>query len=305
MNIFANPVLDVFLVLGLALLAWLVVFYRDKTRWRKVSPWSYIVLGLMVIISAFPFYWMYIVASNGNEEISKNPPTLVPGPRFLALMGHVFEAAPTFGLSIWNTIFVGTVISVAQVVFSALAGFAFAKLNFRGRKGLVMFVIGTMMLPSQLGIIPLFMIVNNLGWGGTLTALIVPALVTAFGVFWMRQIIDAQVPNELLEAASIDGAGVLRVFRSVVLPIIAQSSFVLGLFAFLGTWNDFLWPLLVLNDPNQFTVQVAVNQLSASYTIDYALVLGGAFLATAPLLVLFVVVGRQLVSGVMDGAVKG
>ena len=305
MNIFANPVLDVFLVLGLALLAWLVVFYRDKTRWRKVSPWSYIVLGLMVIISAFPFYWMYIVASNGNEEISKNPPTLVPGPRFLTLMGHVFEAAPTFGLSIWNTVFVGTVISVAQVVFSALAGFAFAKLNFRGRKGLVMFVIGTMMLPSQLGIIPLFMIVNNLGWGGTLTALIVPALVTAFGVFWMRQIIDAQVPNELLEAASIDGAGVLRVFRSVVLPIIAQSSFVLGLFAFLGTWNDFLWPLLVLNDPNQFTVQVAVNQLSASYTIDYALVLGGAFLATAPLLVLFVVVGRQLVSGVMDGAVKG
>jgi len=305
MNIFANPVQDVFIALGIALLIWLVVYYRDKTRWRKVSPWSYIVLGIMVIISAFPFYWMYIVASNGNDEISKNPPTLIPGPRFLELMGHVFDAAPTFGLSIWNTIVIGTIISFAQVVFSALAGFAFAKLNFRGRKGLVLFVIGTMMLPSQLGIIPLFMIVNNLGWGGTLTAIVVPALVTAFGVFWMRQIIDAQVPNELLEAASIDGAGVIRVFRSVVLPIIAQSSFVLGLFAFLGTWNDFLWPLLVLNDPNQFTVQVAVNQLSASYTIDYALMLGGAFLATAPLLVLFVLVGRQLVSGVMDGAVKG
>jgi len=305
MSIFENPVQLVFILIGVALLAWIVVFYLDKTRWRKVSPWSYIALSVMVIISAFPFYWMYIVASNGNEEISKNPPTLVPGDRFLTLMGHVFEAAPTFGISIWNTIFVGTVISVAQVVFSAIAGFAFAKLNFRGRKGLVLFVIGTMMLPSQLGIIPLFMIVNNLGWGSTLAAIIVPALVTAFGVFWMRQIIDAQVPNELLEAASIDGAGVLRVFRSVVLPIIAQSSFVLGLFAFLGTWNDFLWPLLVLNDPNQFTVQVAVNQLSASYTIDYALVLGGAFLATAPLLLLFILVGRQLVSGVMDGAVKG
>ncbi|MEY4366808.1 MAG: hypothetical protein RLZ28_223 [Actinomycetota bacterium] len=300
-----NLALLITIVVGLVIVAWLVRHYRDKSRWRKVSPWSYLVLIFMIVVSAFPFYWMYIVASNGNEEISKNPPTLVPGDRFLTLIGHVFEAAPTFGISIWNTVVVGTVISVAQVVFSALAGFAFAKLNFKGRNFLILFVIGTMMLPSQLGIIPLFMIVNDLGWGSTLTAIVVPALVTAFGVFWMRQIIDAQVPNELLEAASIDGAGVIRVFRSVVLPIIAQSSFVLGLFAFLGTWNDFLWPLLVLNDPNQFTVQVAVNQLSASYTIDYALMLGGAFLATAPLLLLFVLVGRQLVSGVMDGAVKG
>ena len=305
MNLISNVALVVTVLVALAIVAWIVLHYRDKTRWRKVSPWSYIVLSFMIVVSAFPFYWMYIVASNGNEEISKNPPTLVPGDRFFTLIGHVFEAAPTFGLSIWNTVAVGTLISIAQVVFSALAGFAFAKLNFKGRKFLVLFVIGTMMLPSQLGIIPLFMIVNNLGWGSTLTAIIVPALVTAFGVFWMRQIIDAQVPNELLEAASIDGAGVIRVFRSVVLPIIAQSSFVLGLFAFLGTWNDFLWPLLVLNDPNQFTVQVAVNQLSASYTVDYALMLGGAFLATAPLLLLFVLVGRQLVSGVMDGAVKG
>jgi cellobiose transport system permease protein len=138
-----------------------------------------------------------------------------------------------------------------------------------------------------------------------LTALIVPALVTAFGVFWMRQIIDAQVPNELLEAASIDGAGVVRIYFRIVFPLIMQSGFVLGLFSFLAVWNDFLWPLLVLNDPQQFTVQVAVNQLQSAYTIDYALNLGGAFLATAPLLVLFLFVGRKLVSGVMDGAVKG
>ena len=291
------------IVVGLAF--WLIRHYRRKDHWRKVSPLSYVVLVITALLSAFPFYWMYVVASNGNEAISKNPPTLAPGDRFFTLIGHVFEAAPTFGLSIWNTVVVGTLIAVAQVFFSAIAGFAFAKLNFKGRKGLVLFVVGTMMLPSQLGIIPLFMIVNNLGWGSTLTAIIVPALVTAFGVFWMRQIIDAQVPNELLEAASIDGAGVVRIFRSVVVPIISQSGFVLGLFAFLGAWNDFLWPLLVLNDPNQFTVQVAVNQLQASYTIDYALMLGGAFMATAPLLLLFVFVGRRLVSGVMDGAVKG
>jgi cellobiose transport system permease protein len=278
---------------------------RKKPRWRKMSPLSYLVLILVGFVSVFPFYWMIIVASNGNDEISKETPTLLIGPRLFEVIGHVFEANEYFGVSMWNTVFVGTVVSVAQVFFSSIAGFAFAKLNFKGRKFLVLFVVGTMMLPSQLGIIPLYMLMANLGWVNTLTALIVPALVTAFGVFWMRQIIDTQVPNELLEAASIDGAGVFRIYWQIVFPLILQSGFVLGLFSFLAVWNDFLWPLLVLNDPQQFTVQVAVNQLQSAYTIDYALNLGGAFLATAPLLVLFLFVGRKLVSGVMDGAVKG
>jgi cellobiose transport system permease protein len=278
---------------------------RKKPRWRKMSPLSYILLTLVGFISIFPFYWMVIVASNGNEEISKETPSLLIGPRLFEVIGHVFEANEFFGVSMWNTVFVGTIVAAAQVFFSSVAGFAFAKLNFKGRKFLVLFVIGTMMLPSQLGIIPLYMLVASLGWMNTLTALIVPALVTAFGVFWMRQIIDAQVPNELLEAASIDGAGVFRIYWQIVFPLILQSGFVLGLFSFLAVWNDFLWPLLVLNDPQQFTVQVAVNQLQSAYTIDYALNLGGAFLATAPLLVLFLFVGRKLVSGVMDGAVKG
>jgi cellobiose transport system permease protein len=162
-----------------------------------------------------------------------------------------------------------------------------------------------MMLPSQLGIIPMFILMGNLGWIDTLYALIIPALITAFGVFWMRQIIDSQVPNELLEAASLDGAGVLRTFTRIVFPVIRPSAFVLGLFSFLGSWNDFLWPLLVLQTPENFTVQVAINQLKGSYTLDYALNMGGAFMATAPLLLLFIFVGKRLVGGVMDGAVKG
>lgn len=278
---------------------------RAKRSWRKMSPLSYLVLIVVGFISVFPFYWMVIVASNGNEEVSKETPTLLIGPRLFEVIGHVFEANEYFGVSMLNTIFVGTVVAAAQVFFSSIAGFAFAKLNFKGRKFLVLFVVGTMMLPSQLGIIPLYMLMANLGWINTLLALIVPALVTAFGVFWMRQIIDTQVPNELLEAASIDGAGVVRIYLRIVFPLILQSGFVLGLFSFLAVWNDFLWPLLVLNDPQTFTVQVAVNQLQSAYTIDYALNLGGAFLATAPLLVLFLFVGRKLVSGVMDGAVKG
>ena len=210
-----------------------------------------------------------------------------------------------FNTALMNTFIVGISIAVAQVIFSAIAGFAFAKLNFRGRKFFILFIVGTMMLPSQLGIIPLFMLVKNLQMIDTLYALIVPALVTAFGVFWMRQIIDAQVPNELLEAASIDGASIPRIFFGVVLPIIRQSSFVLGLFSFLAAWNDYLWPTIVLQNPRNFTLQVALTQLKPMYGLDYALQMGGAFLATAPLLILFIFVGRKLVSGVMDGAVKG
>jgi cellobiose transport system permease protein len=277
---------------------------RRAPRWQRVSLISYIALGLVAFASVFPFYWMFVVASQGTEAISSPTPVFVPGPRFLEVVANVYEVIP-FNAALINTTIVGVVVAVAQVFFSALAGFAFAKLNFRGSKFMILFVIGTMMLPSQLGIIPLYMMISQAGWMDTLNALIVPALVTAFGVFWMRQIVDAQVPNELLEAASIDGAGVLRIYWNIVLPIIRQSGFVLGLFSFLASWNDFLWPSLVLQTPANFTAQVAVSQLKASYVIDYALNLGGAFMATVPLLLLFVFVGRRLVSGVMDGAVKG
>jgi cellobiose transport system permease protein len=279
-------------------------FKRNKGIKKNLSPFSYLLLGFMGFVSLFPFYWMFVVASSGSDEISKIPPSVVPGPRFLKVMADVYEAVP-FNQALLNTLFVGIVVAAAQVFFCGIAGFAFAKLNFKGRKTLILVIIGTMMLPSQLGIIPMFILMGNLGWIDTLYALIVPALIAAFGVFWMRQIIDSQVPNELLEAASLDGAGVLRTFIRIVFPVIRPSAFVLGLFSFLGSWNDFLWPLLVLQTPENFTVQVAINQLKGSYTLDYALNMGGAFMATAPLLLLFIFVGKRLVGGVMDGAVKG
>ena len=280
---------------------------KTKTpRWRKTSPLSYFLLATITFLSIFPFYWMFVVSSNTNAEISKSPPSLIPGGRFLIVAKKVLSAEGVFfSNALLNTFIVGVSIALAQVMFSAVAGFAFAKLNFRGRKSFILFIIGTIMLPSQLGIIPLFMLIKNMRLIDSLLGLIVPALVTAFGVFWMRQIIDAQIPNELLEAASIDGASVPRIFFNIVLPIIRQSSFVLGLFAFLAAWNDYLWPTIILQSPRNFTLQVALTQLKPMYGLDYALQMGGAFLATAPLLILFIFVGRRLVSGVMDGAVKG
>ncbi len=287
-----------------ATLKFLKPIRRQKKMSKRLSPLSYLLLGAIGFVSLFPFYWMFVVASSGSDEISRIPPSLVPGPRFLKVMADVYKAVP-FNQALLNTLIVGISVAAAQVFFCGLAGFAFAKLNFKGRRVLILVIIGTMMLPSQLGIIPMFILMGNLGWIDTLYALIVPALITAFGVFWMRQIIDSQVPNELLEAASLDGAGVLRTFTRIVFPVIRSSALVLGLFSFLGSWNDFLWPLLVLQTPANFTVQVAINQLKGSYTLDYALNMGGAFMATAPLLLLFIFVGKRLVGGVMDGAVKG
>jgi cellobiose transport system permease protein len=279
---------------------------RQIPKWQKTPSRHYLVLVLMTFLSIFPFYWMFVVASNTNAEISKSPPSLIPGPRFFEVANKVLTAEGVYFVQAFtNTFVVGIAIAVAQVIFSAIAGFAFAKLDFKGRRFAVLFVVATMMLPSQLGIVPLFIMAGKLNLVNTLYALIVPALVTAFGVFWMRQIIDAQIPNEILEAASIDGASVPRVFWNIVMPSIRQSSFVLGLFAFLAAWNDYLWPTIVLQSPEKFTLQVALTQLKPLYGLDYALQMGGAFLATVPLLILFIFVGRRLVSGVMDGAVKG
>jgi cellobiose transport system permease protein len=279
---------------------------RQIPKWQKTPSRHYLVLVLMTFLSIFPFYWMFVVASNTNAEIAKSPPSLIPGPRFFEVANKVLTAEGVYFVQAFtNTFVVGIAIAVAQVIFSAIAGFAFAKLDFKGRRFAVLFVVATMMLPSQLGIVPLFIMAGKLNLVNTLYALIVPALVTAFGVFWMRQIIDAQIPNEILEAASIDGASVPRVFWNIVMPSIRQSSFVLGLFAFLAAWNDYLWPTIVLQSPEKFTLQVALTQLKPLYGLDYALQMGGAFLATVPLLILFIFVGRRLVSGVMDGAVKG
>jgi len=287
-----------------ALLEWFNAPRADRRR-KGVPPWTYISLSIFAFLSVFPLYWLFVVSSNSNEEISKIPPSLIPGKNFFKQLAAVNEAVP-LGRALLNTALVSLAVAVFQVFFCTMAGYAYAKLAFPGKRSSLVVIIGTMMLPAQLGIVVLYlMMANYLNWINDFKALVVPSMVGAFGVFWMRQIIDAQVPNEIIEAAKIDGGKNFRIYRSVVVPIITPSALVLGLFSFLGTWNDFLWPSLVLNDPNRFTIQVAVNQLNGTYTIDYALKMCGAFMATLPLLILFIFVGRRLVTGIMDGAVKG
>ncbi|MFC0112028.1 carbohydrate ABC transporter permease [Kibdelosporangium aridum] len=271
---------------------------------RKSQPLIYVTLILGIALSAFPLYWLFVVATRSNDVVGDWPPPLVPGPNLAENIGRLLDAeSANFLLGMMNSAFSSIVVTVAVVFFSSLAGFAFAKLKFRGRNGLLLVILATMMIPVQMGIIPLYMIMVELGWQNRMEAIIVPALVSAFGVFLMRQYAERAVPDELIEAARVDGCSTFRVFWTVVLPALRPGAAVLGLFTFMGTWNEFLWPLAVLETDNP-TVQFSLSQLSTAYYTDYTLMFTGALIATVPLLLVFIAFGRQIIGGIMEGAVK-
>jgi cellobiose transport system permease protein len=264
---------------------------------------TYLLLGFIILLSAFPLYWSLVVASQDQAAISRYPPVVLPGPNLVDHIRTAFDQA-NFGTALLNSAIVCTVITAAVLLTSTLAGFAFARLRFRGRDALLGFVVGTMLVPTQLGVIPLYIMVTRwFGWGNDLRAVVLPSLVSAFGVFFMRQYLVAALPTELIDAARVDGAGTLRIYASVVLPVARPAAAVLGLLTFITAWNDLFWPLIVLNSDNP-TVQVAISSLAAGVTVDYSLTLTGAVIGTAPMLIVFLLLGRQIIGGIMTGAVK-
>jgi cellobiose transport system permease protein len=285
-----------------------------RRRKRKVSrrlgtagPMTYLVLLLVAIVSVFPLYWSLVVASHDNSAVAAYPPVLTPGTQLWHNLTRLFDSGEVnvdFWKALINSAIVASTVTAAVVFFSALAGFAFAKLRFPGRNALFLLVIATMLVPVQLGVIPLYIEMVHLGWVNHLQAVIAPNLVTAFGVFLMRQYIAGSVPDELIDAARVDGCYTLGVFRHVVVPAVRPVAAVLGLLTFMTTWNDFFWPLIALG-PRNPTVQVATSTLASGYVEDYALVLTGTFISILPLLFVFIVLGRQIIGGIMQGAVKG
>lgn len=263
---------------------------------------TYGLIAAFVLGSAYPLWWSFVVASGTNATRGETFP-LIPGGNFFSNVGKVLDAIP-FWKALGNSFIVAGTITLSVVFFSTLAGYAFAKLKFKGRDGLMLFVVATMAIPTQLGIIPLFMLMRDFGWTGSLGAVIVPTLVTAFGVFFMRQYLVDVIPDELIEAARVDGANQFRTFLNVAIPAARPAMAILALFTFMMAWTDFLWPMIVLNARNP-TIQTALANLQSGYYVDYSIVLAGAVMATIPLLILFVAAGRQLISGIMQGAVKG
>ncbi|MFE9848272.1 carbohydrate ABC transporter permease [Streptomyces sp. NPDC005576] len=270
---------------------------------HKAGPFTYIALIVIGIGSILPLYWTFVAASHTQDEVLASTPPFLPGGRLWHNLQAAWEGA-ALGKAIVNTLIVSASITAATLFFCTLAGYAFAKMRFRGRGWLMTAVIATLTIPPQLSVVPLFMMMSDIGWSGKLESVIFPTLVSAFGVFFMRQYLLEALPYELIEAAKIDGASNFRIVLSVVLPVARPAMMVLGMLTFVQAWNDFFWPYLALNQQNP-TIQVALGQLSASYTPDQSIVMAGALISTLPLLVVFVVFGKQIVGGIMSGAVKG
>ncbi|MCZ7427049.1 carbohydrate ABC transporter permease [Micromonospora sp. WMMA1949] len=275
------------------------------TRLWSASRLTYLALTLSAVLSIFPIYWMFVVASRTSDTMGQVPPPLTPGGNLGANIARLFDNTDAYFLTgLINSAIVATTVTISVVFFSTLAGFAFAKLRFRGRNALLLVIVATMMVPTQLGVIPLYLLMTKLNWNDRLPAVIVPALVTGFGVFMMRQYAGQAVSTELIEAARMDGCNTVRIYWNVVLPALRPAAAVLGLLTFMTTWNDFLWPYAVLNDPENPTVQLSLRALSDGYYQDMSQVFTGTAIATLPLLLVFIVFGRQIIGGIMEGAVK-
>ncbi|MFI7300166.1 carbohydrate ABC transporter permease [Streptomyces sp. P3] len=278
---------------------------RDHGAARRPGLMTYVVLTVVALISIFPLYYTLLLASSTSAEVAQNPiPSPIPGGHLGDNLVRVFESDIDLPRAVWNSVFVSVTTALAVVFLSTLAGFAFAKLRFKGRAGLLAFVVATMAVPTQLGVVPLFIVMRELGLTGSLWAVIIPGVASAFGVFWMTQYLQAALPYELIEAARIDGASTFRIFRSIVLPAARPALAMLGLFTFIGAWTNFFWPSIVLGTTNP-TLPVALQLLQSGFFKDIPLIMTGVLVSVVPLLALFVLLGKQLVAGVMQGAIKG
>jgi len=262
------------------------------------------VLVAAVAISVFPLFWMLVLASNTTSAIYQVPPKLTFGSHLLSNLRRVFDTIDIIG-SLVNTVIVAVCTTALVLFLDSLAAFTFAKFEFPGRRLLFGALLGIFMLPVQLSLIPQFVIMVHLGWVGDLRALIVPAAANAFGIFWMRQYISSAVPDELLDAARIDGCGFFRQYRSIALPIIRPGLAFLGIYTFIVAWNDYVWPLIVLVNPDRLTLQVSLAQLNTTHNTDYSLVITGSLIAVAPLLAVFLLFARYFVNDALKGALRG
>lgn len=277
----------------------------EKPQFRISTVLTYITLSVTTFLVAFPFWWMLVVASNKKNEIAKNPPRFTIGDQLPVTFHVIFQYANIYR-AIAISLIISITMAVSHIFFCTFAGYAFAKLKFKGQKQFFAFILLTMMVPGQLGIIPMYILVTRLGWNNDLKAIIVPGLVSAFGVFWMRQSISAVITDEVIQAARIDGASPWQIYTKIVFPLVRPTALVMGLFSFLSAWNDFLWPMLILDGHKMLTVQMAIAQMKEqAYIVNHAAQMGAAFFATLPLIILFFLVSKQLVKGVMEGAIKG
>lgn len=264
----------------------------------------YLLLVGGAVASFFPFYWVAVIATGKKSAVYQIPPKLT----FDNLLWVNFQKVldnTMFFRAMWNSFFVSSVTTISVLFFCSLAGYAFAKYEFPFKNVLFFLVVGTLLVPQQLSVLPNYYLMVKFGWIDSFKAIIVPGMVNAFGIFWMRQYIQSSVHSELLDAGRIDGCSHFRTYWNIVVPIITPAFATLGIFTFMYQWNDFFWPLIVLKNKHNFTIQIALQQLfSFRDGLDYPMILNAVFFATVPLLVIFLIFNRWFISGLTSGSVK-
>jgi len=264
---------------------------------------AYLMVALGAVVMLLPFYFMFVFASHSRTEIFNLPPPLFFGDSFMANMEILTTKIP-FWRSLGWSLYVGLASTALTLLFCSMGGYAFAMFDFRFKQPLFTLVMGTMLLPSFLGMIPSFMIMDAFGWIDQPRALYIPGAASAFGIFMMRQFITSAIPRELIEAARMDGCGELGIYWRIVLPLLKPAMGTLGLITFIASWNNFIGPLIVMRSPEMYTLPLALRSMQSPVNTEWGAVMAGSAIATLPLLVLFAISSRRLIDGLTAGAVK-
>ncbi len=260
-------------------------------------------LAVIAVLTLMPLAWMVSASLMAPGEASRFPPPLLPSEPTLANYRELF-ATVGIGRQFANSVLMAAAATVLSLSFNVAAGYAFAKLRFAGRERLFRTLLGALVIPAQVTMMPLFLMLERMGLVNTLPGVLVPWLASVFGIFLVRQY-ALSIPDELLEAARVDGASEWRIFRDVVLPLLKPVLITLALLSFLGAWNDFMWPLIVLSDRDLQTLPVALAALSREHVSDTELMMAGAVVTVLPVLVLFLALQRYYMQGLLMGSVKG
>lgn len=266
---------------------------------------AYIIVAVGAVIMLAPFYFMFIFSSHSNTGILSVPPPVTFGDYLVTNFNALLDALPYFWHNLALSLVIAIIVTALNLLFCSLAGYAFSMFEFRFKNALFIFIMGTMLIPPFLGMIPTAMVMSQLGWMNDPKALIVPAACGAMGIFMMRQFISSSIPKELVEAARMDGCREFKIYYRIIVPLILPAFGTLGLITFIGTWNNFMGPLVVMNDMKMFTVPLALRALQGTGQVPWGAVSVGASIAVLPLLFLFIIASRRLIDGLTSGAVKG
>ena len=275
------------------------------TRPEPMSRWAaHVLVGFGLLLMIAPFYFMFVFASHARSDIFSLPPPLWFGDDFLLNFAILTERI-AFWRSLGWSLYVALASTALTLLFCSMGGYAFAMFEFHFKKPLFALVVGTLLLPSFLGMIPTFMIMDALGWIDQPRALYIPGAASAFGIFMMRQFISSAIPYDLVEAARMDGCGELGIYWRIVLPLLQPALGTLGLITFIGSWNNFIGPLIVMRSPEMYTFPLALRSMFNPADTEWGALMAGAAIATIPLLILFAISSRRLIDGLTAGAVRG